>query len=279
MEAIKSAARGFLRRVRMHDSARLFWWRGPPYNAGDWIGPYLFKAISGVHPKFGVPSNKSLRTVYITVGSLARWFCENTIVWGSGIIGPGEPRWQPLRTHAVRGPYTRERMRQMGFACPEVYGDPAILMPLFYTPNVVKNRDRIGVVPHYSNFAEAERIFFTRPEFKVIDIRQPPEHVINEIASCEWVFSSSLHGLILSHAYRIPAGWVEFSLPPGGDRTKFLDYFAGANLFSVPKPLLVTQTMPLDEIRDYVRGCPFPDLDPLISPLMESCPFIRLSRS
>jgi hypothetical protein len=61
---------------------------------------------------------------------------------------------------------------------------------------------------------------------RLVNVQQPVEAVIDAIASCEFVVSSSLHGLIVAHAYRRPALWVEFADPLLGDRSKFHDYFA-----------------------------------------------------
>lgn len=155
---LKPYARGILRSVRVKSSSNLFWWQGPPLNFGDWIGPYLFESISGTAPVHRQPSNKSLSTVFITVGSCARWFCEDSIVWGAGIIEKDEVFWRPMKTCAVRGNYTRQRMLELGYDCPEVYGDPAVLLPDFYNPEVPKQY-KFGVVPHYCNFSEAEATF------------------------------------------------------------------------------------------------------------------------
>lgn len=51
------------------------------------------------------------------------------------------------------------------------------------------------------------------------------EKTINEICSCRFIYSSSLHGLIVSHAYGIPALWFEHTRLTG-DRFKFYDYFS-----------------------------------------------------
>ena len=70
--------------------------------------------------------------------------------------------------------------------------------------------------------------------FKVISVaRSTPheiENFIDELASCESIFSSSLHGVIVAQAYGIPAQWITVKDSPINDdqNFKFEDYFLGA---------------------------------------------------
>jgi pyruvyltransferase len=51
-------------------------------------------------------------------------------------------------------------------------------------------------------------------------------HFINELASCDYILSSSLHGLILSDAYGIPNKWISISNNLSGREFKFKDYYS-----------------------------------------------------
>jgi pyruvyltransferase len=272
MEIFKSYARGALRAVRVESKSNLFWWQGPPLNFGDWIGPYLFKSISGIDPVHRQPSNKSFSTVFITVGSCARWFCEDSIVWGAGIIEKDEVFWRPMRTCAVRGNFTRQRMLELGYECPEVYGDPAVLLPDFYNPDVPKQY-KFGVVPHYCNFSEAEATFENFDTVNVIDVRtRDVEFIVRELKKCEMILSSSLHGLILGNAYSIPSAQVEFTSKLGGDGVKFLDYFSSFGI-TPPEPLVIEGPLEASVMEDFVNSYPQPNTETLKQGLYESCPF------
>src|SRR5690606_4854872 len=110
-------------------------------NYGDLLSKYLVEKISQrpvkwVHPK-KQPWYKWDKTNYLAIGSIIHHASEDSIVWGSGIID----REQPLVKadfRAVRGPRTREFLLGLGYECPPVYGDPALLLLKFYHPQVEK---------------------------------------------------------------------------------------------------------------------------------------------
>ena len=66
--------------------------------------------------------------------------------------------------------------------------------------------------------------------YKIIDLRTTDiESVICEILSCKYILSTSLHGIIVSHAYGIPALWMEKGYIDT-DGFKFNDYFSSVGI-------------------------------------------------
>jgi hypothetical protein len=59
---------------------------------------------------------------------------------------------------------------------------------------------------------------------RVINVRRGPTAVLGEIAGCDSVLSTSLHGLITADAFGIPAAWARREPDLWGGRFKFLDY-------------------------------------------------------
>jgi len=195
---------------------KAYWFQFP--NFGDMLTPVIVKHFTGQEVKLAkIDSCGKL----VAVGSLLGVVRENDIIWGTGSIEAREKGVfeQPNGSNflAVRGPLTREIINGN---VPEIYGDPAILLPLIYNPKIEK-KHKIGVVPHYVD----KNVSIKNHHF--IDIGMPWKKVVDEIKSCEMIISSSLHGIICAEAYGISAQWVKYSDKIVGGEFKFQDYFLG----------------------------------------------------
>lgn len=208
------------------------WWPKEPFpgNFGDILTPYLVKKITGKTPRYVNKDFNMFPVNLLAVGSVIRNANKNTVVWGSGAMSMSDSLSPHADYRAVRGPLTRESVLRSGVNCPEIYGDPALLMPKFYTPKTTK-RYRYGIIPHYVDYEQVVNWFRKDPSIKVINLlNDNVERVIDEINECENVISSSLHGIIAAHAYGVNAVWAKFSDKLFGDGTKFRDYFASVGV-------------------------------------------------
>jgi len=97
-----------------------------------------------------------------------------------------------MKIHAVRGPLTRARLLALGLDCPEVYGDPAILLPRYHRVMDLPKKHEIGLVAHYTDLEWCENL----DGVHVINVMRPVEQVIEDICSCKLIASSSLHGCL-----------------------------------------------------------------------------------
>lgn len=208
------------------------WWSRspPPGNLGDVLAPIVLEGL-------GVPVvwDNVERARLISIGSVIKFVRAGQFVWGSGLMwSTGRP--DPGATYlAVRGPKTRDAIVENGGVAPTVLGDPALALPLFHDRRIEKVHD-FGIVPHYVDEAEIRERF---PTEKIISpLTADPLSVVDEIRSCRMIASSSLHGIVVAHAYGVPAGWMRFSDRLSGDDVKFEDYAGGVGIVLRPATTL-----------------------------------------
>ncbi|MBU3658439.1 MAG: polysaccharide pyruvyl transferase family protein [Flavobacteriales bacterium] len=186
-------------------------------------GDISFKEFIGILPSM------LAKNYILGAGSILGWCTsKNAIVWGSGIIRRND-EIQQSDFRAVRGKYSQNRIKELGMVPPKVIGDPALLVPLVYNPTKIK-RYKIGIIPHFTH-NEYFKLYGKIENVLVINLLDDIEKVIDDIKSCELTISTSLHGLIVSHAYNIPSLWFFIKNKSlGGDDIKFLDYFSSVDI-------------------------------------------------
>lgn len=242
-------------------------------NFGDILNVYIVEKLSKKRVKAITPDDY-LNKHYVVIGSVLTSATKDSIVWGTGIMFKGtKVKVPPKKVCAVRGPRTRELLSKSGIHCPEVYGDPALLLPKLYSPKVSK-KFKIGVIPHYVDKNNTwVRSLSDNPEIKVIDIQNTDvEAFVDELLECEHIISSSLHGVIVADAYGIPALWAELSNKVAGNGFKFLDYFESVNRDPSKAKLEQFSTDTNEILRSFDQYSIKIDLDKLI----KACPFNRL---
>ncbi len=77
---------------------------------------------------------------------------------------------------------------------------------------------------------------------RFIDVMEYPEKVIGLIDQCEYILSSTLHGLIVADSLGIPNAWIESPDLTGG-RFKFDDYYSSLDVSEDPIPLKGDETL------------------------------------
>jgi len=265
---------------------RLFWWsethlmKKPKENYGDVLGKYLVEKISNRKIIWANPKKFNIRDfwqpIYVTAGSILAHVNKKCIVWGSGIIKEDQIV-KPAKFLAVRGPETRRVLMDQGYEVPEVYGDPALLLPKYYNPKIDK-KYKLGIIPHYVDYKFVVEHYANRNDVLIIDLMTNDiEATTNLFLQCERIVSSSLHGIIVSHAYQIPAVWIKFSNKLFGDDIKFKDYFMSV-LIKPYIPNTVKSLTANDNIESLFNSeieLPSQDqINKLQQGLIEVCPFI-----
>lgn len=209
---------------------RLFWWRWKPphrFNFGDEITAPLVERITGRQVEWA----SAARCDLVGAGSVVQMIIDKgednrPVLWGSGFMRAGAEGADhtELEALAVRGTRTAARVTPRDGQEPAL-GDPGLLAPLFLD-GPVRKRYALGVIPHYkdaaSPFVAAMRAL--GQDVRIIDVGWTPQEVAREIAACDAVISSSLHGLIFSDALGVPNLHMRLGGKIGGGLYKFRDY-------------------------------------------------------
>ena len=239
----------------------LFWIQS--HNFGDRLNPLLYKAITGEEPVFSKKDGKVL-----AIGSIMHEAQPLDTVWGTGCMSPNLPHKFADSTKflAVRGPLTAQFIKDKLDIYPTIYGDPALLLPLYFPPAETKDY-QIGVVLHY---ADNEKYWMSSDTVTTIgSTDSPPLRIIQKITSCDMIVSSSLHGIVVAETYGIPAVWVEFGDSVAGKGFKFRDYYASTNRDI--EPLDAHAGLDLRKAEKIASEWSMPEFD--LQKLLKVCPF------
>lgn len=222
-------------------------------NFGDELSPFIFENLLN-KDKYTISYNKpGLGLSLVMIGSYLSNAINNSYIYGSGIRTdpPIEKynNYNSLNICSVRGPLTKSVLEKKGFTVPEIYGDPGLLLPLFYTPKIIPElSNKIGVIPHKTNYNKYTNIGKSS-DYYLISPTENWRDVINKLASCKCIISSCLHGLISSDAYNKPNIWLdEYPLEEGD--FKFKDYFMSQSR----EYIKITRIDDFDESQLYTKG-------------------------
>lgn len=244
-----------------------------PYNLGDELGKvvidWMLEKRADLSRDMWVKKKKFL----LTIGSGVFYYgYQDVTFWGTGVLCDihnqpwyrkflNSKYYRKLDFRAVRGPLTRDVVQKLGHKCPEIYGDPGILMPLIYKPDVTKEHD-YAIIPQY---VTEEEIREQHPDDFIISMNTNDyKKVISDIISCKKVVSSSLHGVILAEAYGVPAVWYR-GLMEEID-FKYLDYYASTGRYNIQPATSVEEALATEPL-------PLPDLTKLYKGLLNSFPY------
>ena len=197
-------------------------------NLGDYLSNIVVKwLLKQKKIDFSTAKVNHKKHLY-AIGSILLMGYQKATIWGSGM--PYEPCFfrsffhrdffRKLDIRCCRGPLTRNTLLKLGHNCPEVYGDPAALMPLIYNPPKNKEFEFI-IIPHYSKYFETKKEYC---DGIVLNMETKNyKYVIDNICKAQKVISSSLHGLILAEAYGVPA--IFYQDRPNRFNYKYEDWY------------------------------------------------------
>lgn len=230
----------------------LYWWKEIP-NVGDSASRYLISRLSSDLVVWKMPHLTVLgetkrmikglireRQLVLSmkgyvfpwekcifgIGSILDYSNDKTVVWGSGFREENS-EFSGGEILSVRGKLSVDKIKRMGYSGNIPIGDPALLLPLVYNPTK-KGKGGIKLVSHFMEYNEISKEYGSR--YDVIDTRTDDvESFIDQIIDSDYILSTSLHGVIIAHAYGIPALWIKKGYIASSG-FKFYDYFSSVGI-------------------------------------------------
>lgn len=218
---------------------RLYWSGGNrnEINFGDTLSPLVVRHVSGQDVEYAGINTCDLAAVGSLLDKvitrewkrLLRLRFDKIRVWGTGAFGSDalKDSRDKLTVAAVRGPMTRD---MMGLDAATPLGDPGLLIDTMDTQ--APKKYRWGIIPHVVDIKVPAIQQLHDDNEKSCLINLADEDVLavaRQIRSCDFIISTSLHGLITADAFGIPSVWMRASGNIGGGDWKFMDYFASVN--------------------------------------------------
>lgn len=242
-----------------------------PYNLGDELGKVVIDWMLSNYKKGVITRDAWVKKkkFFVSIGSAVLSSYQDATFWGTGVMYRYSAAravfhtklFRKLDFRAVRGPLTREYVMKLGHKCPEVYGDPAILMPMIYKPETEKSHE-YAIIPQY---VTEKRIREKYPNGLIISMNTNDyKNVISQIVSCKKIITSSLHGVILAEAYGVPAVWYRGL----GEKVdfKYMDYYYSTGRHDIPLLTTVEEALSVEPL-------PIPDLSELQQGLIKTFPY------
>lgn len=252
----------------------LFYWKhGRFMNFGDHISLKLVERIVGTSIREYDKNSGVKEKKLLAIGSIISFADTGDVIWGSGIksndLDQRKYKFKSLDVRAVRGPLSREfLMENFNINVPEVYGDPALLVPYFFPEFKRKKNPKYSyiIIPHYSE----EKLYPKELYPNVVYPTDPWDEVIQKIVDSNFVISGSLHGIILAEAFGIPARLIR-QITRQEPIFKYQDYYRGTGrynfgiAFSIKQALQMGGEAPIHcDLEALYNSFPFefwPDVD------------------
>jgi pyruvyltransferase len=242
-------------------------------NFGDQLNPYILKRLWDLESEYAGENDRETPHLML-LGSILNESNNYTTVLGAGIVSDTLEFSPGANYVSVRGNLTKNRISEMGVDVSNILvGDPGIILPKIYAP-LKEKKYAVTIAPHWVDYAKALNFL---PDYNVLSLKMPSsdfftknlsiedqktiskqfeeryiEFLIDEISQSKVVVCSSLHALVIAHAYGVRTIWAKFSDNIIGDGYKFRDYFSAhtANYDSIECLDFSSSVFSEDEIKE-----------------------------
>ena len=262
-------------------------------NFGDVLGVVLVRLLTRFDPRVRLTNLASASPKLTTVGSVADTARPGDWVWSSGVhpwahaaLAEHRPsarnfseRYGAVHVAATRGPRSRQFLldaTNQSLPVPEVFGDGALLLPLFFgglREDVLSRHSQrnnltrlVLVIPHMSDHEAVRQQLardsstWARLNYRLVSVLDPWEAVLPLIAGSSLVLASSLHGVIVAESFGVGARLFRTKSSEGA--FKYRDYYEGTGRFGVNLTLSLDEALRLgaeepigaERLRSIQRG-------------------------
>jgi pyruvyltransferase len=202
-------------------------------NFGDKLTKILIEHLTDYRVEL-VPRADRERCQMIGIGSILH-VCHpysTGNIWTTGFMHEyNRRRLTSANVIAVRGKLSLSKIK-VSKKDNIVLGDGGLLCNTLVTRNPLK-KYKLGIIPHYKDQdIPIVQELIKDSQVKFIDICADHMDVINETIQCEYVLSSSLHGVILADSLSVPNDWIVLSNNVSGKGFKFQDYYSVFNIIN-----------------------------------------------
>lgn len=179
-------------------------------------------------------------------------------IWGTGFINYSDCEGRFFKRNmkfcAVRGELTRKRVEKMtGRTLDIPTADPGILASELLKEQPEKSYEA-GIIPHLCDLKDPKmEELLERYNGRFINVKDEPVKVVQEIARCRCILSSSLHGLVVADSLGIPNLHVVFGDRLLGDGYKFDDYYSAYGMTHRPYDLRTERLPKLSMVEDRYK--------------------------
>ncbi len=241
-------------------------------NWGDQLSPVICKTISGCDVVYAKVTDCDM----IAIGSILsrvkeHIFAKKIHVWGTGFIEPVKKHKTRHYIHALRGKKSAQFITNVDV---KVFGDPGLLCDqLIPNHSEIPKQYDLGIIPHYSERNHPELLAFinNNPGIAFIDVFSETLPFLQKLASCRFILSSSLHGLIAADAFGIPNCRFKLTDKIVGGDFKYEDYYS---IFDIELPFSIKlEEFSLKLQNQITSSYKRPNLDEIKKSLANAFPF------
>lgn len=185
---------------------------------------------------------------------------DNVHIWASGFIR-GNPQkdlgiiYRHVHIHALRGKLTLKRMEnRLGKKLDVPTGDGGLLAQNWIGRYPEKEYE-VGIIPHFKeqDHPTVKKLLSNYENSTLIDLTENPKSVVEKIGKCNYVISSSLHGMIVADSFHIPNMHITLTNDMFGDGNKYNDYLSAFDVIHTPFDCSNGDMPTLKEVKDNYK--------------------------